>query len=42
MRSERFAFTVKKFQLDNPETTQKDNILADIIEFFEEKYFHTF
>ena len=41
-RGERFAFTVKKVEIDNPEKTQKDNALADFIEVCKDKLFHIF
>ena len=41
-RRERFASTAKNLEFDNPDYTQKDKILTDVIEDCKIKLFHTF
>ena len=41
-RRERFALSVKKHQFDNPEFTQIDITLEDVLKDFKGKYFHAF
>ena len=41
-RSKRSGFLVKKREMDNPQVTQKDNMLQDVFKDCLDKYFHTF
>ena len=41
-RRERFAFTFKEHEFDNPEKTEIDDILKDVNKNCKDKYLHTF
>ena len=41
-RGERFAFTIRKNEIDNPEKNQKDNMLEGVIKDWKENWFHSF
>ena len=41
-RRERFAFTAKQYEFDNPEFNQIGNMLKDVIKDCKDNYFHTF